>query len=834
MTSVCIVTNELYPLHKGGIGRLMYNFALHNARSQNRADLHFLLPNNFTEASERILSQFEGLATVHFCPGTIDGTGLSDAVPGPLKPKDSLDAPMFETLRYYSGLLAAQERHGAEFDFVEFPDFGAWGIASIWAKRAGLNFRKTRFVIRLHSSLSLIVDHEPFVHQPSEWLAAVCDLERMAVYDADIVLAHIESTARLNAERFGFPPEWMRKVRVEMPPILLSDAERAALREQSPHDGSGANFIFSSRLQLFKRPDIFVRAAVRFLDLDPGAENRFLVASYGWSKDYIEWLQFLVPERWREQIVFLENLPEEERIELMLDSTLVIPSDFESLCLLAYEARQMGIKLVLNRRCLAFGAEPGIWRDGENCLFFNGDFISLEQAMRRSLEWSPAADEPRPPVTMYWEQPMERPQGDRTAVPPLSVGFLLYGGTDLEEVGRRVQSLRKEFKSSEICIVAPRQAFDLAGAKAKAWESFGVRVFLTSWPEPTPSEMAASISLLEADAVAFLPAWLKVDRIFWRLASEALGENPDAAIFTSFARTARTEHPFVLYYGEAANVSLLADRLAHHGSVLRRDAVQDAGIREQAGDRWFEDLCVRLLRSGHRVITAPAALVTDDGETRHSRINSARFFATLNDEAAQAAGFPVRRNHFVKLLDSAVFEEHEAWLKRQKKARRDMYASARTAREQNLRFGEVELKSATNDDGTGYRALEIVMREVTLASTSISFVGFKLTLFRDEPQLEFRDHGNAGHVFGAWPPPTSDQWGPVAVWAPAGHHPHGNFFENVSEDDFRKLKVLIQSLPDVLELLPLSPEERKLWIGVAQSLHRNREAAAVPLEPVFT
>ena len=34
--SVCIVSNEIYPIDKGGIGRLMYNFAIANARSGPR------------------------------------------------------------------------------------------------------------------------------------------------------------------------------------------------------------------------------------------------------------------------------------------------------------------------------------------------------------------------------------------------------------------------------------------------------------------------------------------------------------------------------------------------------------------------------------------------------------------------------------------------------------------------------------------------------------------------------------------------------------------------------------------------------------------------------
>src|ERR1700722_3050900 len=118
---------------------------------------------------------------------------------------------------------------------------------------------------------------------------------------------------------------------------MPSGEETAAFaenRERAEPPAPPRNFLFSARLQPFKRPDLFIRAAVRFLDEHQDADNLFQVSSYGWDDNYIDWLKRLVPERWERSILFLEGPTQRERADLILDNILVIPSDFESCCLL--------------------------------------------------------------------------------------------------------------------------------------------------------------------------------------------------------------------------------------------------------------------------------------------------------------------------------------------------------------------------------------------------------------------------------------------------------------------------------------------------------------------
>ena len=140
MTSVCIISNEVYPVDKGGIGRLMYNFAVRNQDSRHAVDLHFLFSSKLLPHAALVESPFADLATIHYCPEELVEIGSLGSAIQSFDGKDTLDRQMVESLRYYSGLLAAQTRCGFDFDFVEFPDFGGWGTASIAAKRAGMNF----------------------------------------------------------------------------------------------------------------------------------------------------------------------------------------------------------------------------------------------------------------------------------------------------------------------------------------------------------------------------------------------------------------------------------------------------------------------------------------------------------------------------------------------------------------------------------------------------------------------------------------------------------------------------------------------------------------------
>jgi glycosyltransferase involved in cell wall biosynthesis len=831
--SVCIVTNEMYPLDKGGIGRLMYNFAIANSKSQAAVDLHFLLGPRPGGAASDVESFYSGLATVHRCSSSPNTLGPLGECIREFGGKDSLDELMMESLRYYKGLLDAQQRHGREFDFVEFADFAGCGAASIAARNAGTAFSSTRFVVRLHSTFALIAHYEPFMHEPSPWMAGRCDLERQCLRDADLVVAHLASTARLNADWFRLPPEWIDRVRVEFPPITLSEPEQSALAAPAADetlDTAHCDFLFSSRLQPFKRPDLFVRAAVRFLDDAPQSASRFRISSYGWDEHYIDWLRRLVPARWRDRVIFLDEVTEQERARLIRESILVIPSDFESLCLLAFEARLLGVKTILNRRCPAFGSEPQLWRDGHDCLFFDGDFISLAKTMERSLAWTPV-----PPGLLvqdrpYWETTplVQRPA--RPTCEPLSLAYLVYGFVDPYELASKLRELASRGVDN-IHVMLGREVRDAATLPEPALAASRITVHTTGWIEPTATEIQDVVSGLTADGIAFLPAGMQVEPELWTGAAMRLAATPEAAIFTSHmlvTNESRTER-FTLNYGDAPTVALMSDRVAHRASVFRRDALVQCSLRDAAGERWHEDLCLRLVNGGHRVLVVPEALVTQTAPASTSRLQSSRFFATHRDDSGQRLGAPYRAASTSHHLDSVIGISHEAWLKQQEAARTAL-AGLGSLAPPAFHVDEAVLKNSSLEPQADYKELEIVLRGLAVGGGWLPWLGIKFSQYKGAPQLEFRETGNARHLFRGWPPATTDQWGAVAVWAAAGtSHPHGEFFDHLTESDARKLTLLLENLPAIVATLPLPQDDIVAWKRAAVSLsQRSHRALQIP------
>ena len=64
---VCILSNEMYPQHKGGIARMMHNICQHNVAIGRPADLHFLLLDINAADRDALTDFYAGKATLHFC-----------------------------------------------------------------------------------------------------------------------------------------------------------------------------------------------------------------------------------------------------------------------------------------------------------------------------------------------------------------------------------------------------------------------------------------------------------------------------------------------------------------------------------------------------------------------------------------------------------------------------------------------------------------------------------------------------------------------------------------------------------------------------------------------
>lgn len=603
MASVCFITNELFPLAPGGIGRMIWNYCMWNAAQDAPDDLHVLL----IEApwSERLHDDRLSVVRLHHAEG-LGGLAaeqrsfLRGVAPGTAR------ALLERGMVACNALEALYEREGLAFDFIEFPDFMGLATATIRRRLEGASaLRRTRIVTRLHSSMTLIQADEGPTHAPSDWFAAVADIERYALRHSDIVVGHVPAVVDLNQAGFGFDAAWRERAMVEFPPIVFSEEERslvaeaASARREANQESDAQTFVFSSRLQPFKRPDLFLRAAVAFLRTHRARRDRFLILSYGWDKTYIAWLESLIPEDLAHLIQLRTGVDARERTFLLARSIIVVPSTFESLCIFAYESYLMGATVILNGRCRAFSESP-FWRDGVNCLLFDGDVSGLVAAMERALSFEPERGAEPPETRPYWRE--FRPA--RAPAAPVSVDFAATEVAVSPAAAKDMADTALETATR----IGFRHVFlfrDRAYSQEpwEAAETDGVEMIDVWGSAPDQGALRRLLETSSAEYVVFASAWFAPTPAWRNNALAALAET--AADLVAFTIASRHEAcplappldwPNVLALGTERRVGAVAMRRTTALARLARvGAVEDNLIERLALDMALSDASAHVL-----------------------------------------------------------------------------------------------------------------------------------------------------------------------------------------------------------------------------------------------
>ncbi|WP_417459292.1 hypothetical protein [Kordiimonas sp.] len=571
MTRICFVTNEIYPLHKGGIGRMLYNIAVKNAENRAPADIHFLMVWQPEHVQAEIREALSGLASVFFCPLTAASFGgwaaefdHSNALNWHYGHAYRQSLMLYWALEEYEGGLSAP------FDIIEFPDYGGWGLATLEAKAAGMNFTNAQIAVRLHSTAGVIAAHQPFYEKVGHWAGCIEDMEYQCLAKADVIVGHLEGIIDYNQEHYGFPTSWRDRCYTEFPPIELT-ADEAAAGEQL-NEVNEPDFIFSSRLQPFKQPDLFIKAALKFLSETPAYAGRFRLISYGWDDTYIAWLESLIPVHRRAQVTIERDVSPSARISAIRSGITVIPSNYESLCLFAYEASHLGSKVILNGACLAFG-DKSRWRQDENCLKFDGTVSGLVATMRQALEVRSTGTVSVQTTTPYWEVAVKASALEGEVHGELTL--LLHGFERREDVSgcleRYVEALASDDGPDRILLLLP-----------DAWRGEGVfdqraaDIYWLAGDKPWPEEVAAVMSNLQG-LVAIADAETGINEAYWRKARRALlGE--EVVAFASHVRLLTPDGRTDIirtYAGGAAAAAVLSTEALPPAAVFRVAVLKD-------------------------------------------------------------------------------------------------------------------------------------------------------------------------------------------------------------------------------------------------------------------
>ncbi len=611
MRRICLVTDELYPFTGGGIGRLLHNLVLDSLARSSEVEFHLLLPGNLGFEAERIGGYFGGRVQPHYAEMR---EGWDPAYEGgsvyPPAAAFTDSAWHAQSLDFLRALKTLRLDFGLYFDVIEFPDYRGWALCTLQEKLLGLDFGESEIVVRIHSTDGILQRFEP--REPTVEQLGRFELERKALHDAERVVAHLPGIAEFNAEHYGFEPAWLGKVEVSFPPVVYP-ASSPARPTTPPRD-----LLFATKLQPFKRPELFVRGAAQFMRETAGFRGRAVLACHAMDAAYRERIRSLVPADLSERFLFLPSGPEREA--LLGTSIVVIPSAWESCNLAAYEASAAGATLVLNGNCLAF-ADRSPFRDGENCYKFDGTVEGLASTLARAhrqpqlarVQWT--ADPP------YWlaDSPAKTPVRSSGARPLVSVLIPNHNlGSYLPETIASV--VASTYDPIEIVVVddastEPLDAALIARLEQEAASGSGVvKVIRNSVNRGLSASRNVGVRAATGKYVLPLDADDCISPGFVELAVAALEALPEfdvvvpsAAYFATDVDLAERRFcDYALFLGEAPSLGMVANRLSCATSLLRRSLFDRWAYDESLNSYEDWSLYLKLAHAGHRF------LVTND------------------------------------------------------------------------------------------------------------------------------------------------------------------------------------------------------------------------------
>ncbi len=340
MSRIIFVTTELDPERPGGAGVVVDALARHLGES--RSSVVLLLGSEPIEVAPR--------SPVRVVTATIPETGFLERSQA--------------TAEALSDLVEPGDR-------VEFHDFEGIGFHSLLDRpRYGMD--QAVVSVRFHGPYDLLA--EAMETRPDDWDIPIA-MEQEVFRMADVVLIPVEGHRETMIRRYG----------VEDQRILVSPPPVPSLNRVTGLPSDPPVFAVVGRLGEMKGSQDMVRAALALLNKGIVLKVRF-IGSDGWSTTNNSWmrpwLESLIGPTHREAFEFVDALPRQELPKALADVTaVVVPSRFESFCLAAYEARQLGHGVVVPD----IPAFRGQFDEPTGALVYDGTVEGLASALKRLI-----------------------------------------------------------------------------------------------------------------------------------------------------------------------------------------------------------------------------------------------------------------------------------------------------------------------------------------------------------------------------------------------------------------------------------------------------------------